>query len=165
VTTTVNASSPDKAVKALWANLSKYILGNVPNLYVTIREEGTKNLHHYNIQEKVNDDKQANISYKKVNVKLTAKLRDQFLAASEKALTQQGGAKKRKRYDEDDSSSDDSDSDDEFHKFMKFRKNNPISYYWYTPKIYYGLGNIKLYTPVWRYPVLPYNEIWIPMIP
>ena len=168
--TTIKTNSPDNAMKQLWENLSEHLVGNVPNLLVTIREDGTKNLFHYNVKEKVNSTKDAEISYDKVNVKLSAKDRDNFLGQSEKVVSQRGSGsdkkKKRSRYDDDkdDSDSSESEEEDEYYKFMKFRKNTPISMYWYTPSIYASTGTFKIYTPVWRYPIVPYNEIWIPKI-
>lgn len=164
--TTVKTNSPDSAMKQLWENLSEHLVGNVPNLLVTIREEGTKNLFHYNIKEKVNSEKNAEISYDKIDVKLSTKERDSFLKEINRVSTQHGSGdkKKRNRYDDDDSDSSESESEDEYYKFMKFRKNTPISMYWYTPVVYASTGTLKVYTPVWRYPIVPYNEIWIPKV-
>jgi hypothetical protein len=167
VVTTASTSSPDTAVKKIWENLSSNIMGNVPNLIVTIREEGTANLFHYNIQEKVNDNNDGEVTYEKINVKMPAKIKNEFLKEVDNVQVQHGAGhhKKRNRYDDDDSSSSSSsDSDDEFYKFMKFRKNTPISTYWYTPYIYSNTGSVRIYTPVWKYPSIPYNEIWIPAI-
>jgi hypothetical protein len=198
--TTIKSDTPDKAIEKLWKNVSEHLVGNVPNLLVTIREDGTKNLFHYNIKEKVNSTKEAEISYNYVDVKLSTKDRDNFLGEADKVKSQRGSGddkdgdgdedddgdrdkhknkhkdkhkdknkkKKRNRYDDDkddsDSSESESESEDEYYKFMKFRKNTPISMYWYTPSIYASTGTFKIYTPVWRYPIIPYNEIWIPKI-
>jgi hypothetical protein len=162
VNTTTSTSSPDKAVKKIWENLSSHIMGNVPNLLVTIREEGTSNIFHYNIQEKVN----SKVKYEKLDVKLSSETKKAFLKEIDNVQSQHGGDKKRKRYEDDSSSSSSSSSssDDEFHKFMKFRKNSPISMYWYTPYIYSTTEPVTIYTPVWKYPIVPYNEIWIPAV-
>lgn len=167
VETTTSSSNPDTAVKQIWENLSNNIMGNVPNLLVTIKEDGTSNLFHYNIQETVNDNNDGKVKYEKINVKLSAKVRDEFLKEVDNVQSQHGSGndKKRKRYEEDDSSSSSSSSsDDEFYKFMKFRRNTPISTYWYTPYIYSSVGTVRLYTPVWKYPIIPYNTLWIPKV-
>jgi hypothetical protein len=160
--TSVTTNTPNNAVKKIWQKVSHHIMGNVPNLYVTLKESGTKKLHHYKIQEKVDGNKNANIEYNKLNLKLTTKDKNIFLDKLNKLTVQSGSGKDRKRH-KDDSSSE-SDSDDEFYKFMKFRQNTPVSTYWYTPYIYSSLGSLKIYTPVWNYPILPYNEIWIPSL-
>ena len=166
VNTTTTTSSPDKAVKKIWESLSGHIMGNVPNLLVTIREEGTANIFHYNIQEKVNSNHDGEVKYEKIDVKLSPENKKAFFKEIDNVHTQHGGDKQRKRYEDDSSSSSSSSSssDDEFHKFMKFRKNTPISMYWYTPYIYSAVGPVKVYTPVWKYPITPYQEIWIPAV-
>jgi len=160
--TQVTTKSPDSAIKKIWENVSHNIMGNVPNLYVTLREIGTKKLHHYKIQEKVDNSKNAIIEYNKLHLKLNVKDKNTFLEKINNISVQSGSGKDRKKH-KDDSSSD-SDSDDEFYKFMKFRKNTPISMYWYTPYLYSSLGSLKIYTPVWNVPIMPYNEIWIPSV-
>jgi hypothetical protein len=166
IDTTVKAGSADNAMKSIWEKLSEHIMGNVPKIMVTIRENGTDKLFHYKIKETVNDSKEGHISFDQVKVNLSAALKKEFLSRSDSARSQSGGKsdkKKRSRYD--DSSDSDSDSDDEFYKFMKFRKNSPISYYWYTPYLYTSLGtSLTLYNPVFKYPLIPYQEIWIPKI-
>ena len=161
------AINSDDAMKELWLRLSKNFVGNIPNILVTLKQEGNDELFHYRIKEKVGNSD--NITIKKIDIKLDNERKhaflDQLKYIKDEEKKQKGGNKKnRKRYDDDDDDDDDSsdsDSEDQVEKYLKLQKKSLINKYWYTPYIYTGVGPVTVYNPVFRYPLYPYNQIWV----
>lgn len=174
------------AVEKFWKNLSKHVTNNVPKIYVTFKD-GSGNLHHFKITEKINSDsKTADYKIEKLDVKLSKAQKDHFLTEVENVKTkhsrsQEGG---RHRHKDDSSSATSStysdsatsststdtednsmyDDSDDYFDFVKFRNlNQSIVYWWYTPSIY-SVKNV--YVPTFNVPLAPYIEnytLWMPM--
>jgi hypothetical protein len=124
-------------------------------------QEGSGSLHHYKIKERVDEDKNARISYDKISVKLSKSDEQKFVKQLNKITSQHGGSKKkRKRYKEDDSSSSSEDSDSE--AYYVYKKKRPIQYLWYTPYIYSRNANVQVTIPTIR--PFVYTRIWTPRI-
>lgn len=161
----VNAKSSKDAVSKIWSRLSEHIMGNVPDVAVTLQEGSSGKLHHFRIQEKVNDQKEANIKYTELKVTLTKEKKDKLLSKNKSLHAQAGGGKKkkkgRKRYEDDDSSSSSSDSDDEYYKFLKRRKSSIIELYAYNPYYYDTVVIDQVFIPTWKNYMFAYNEVWV----
>lgn len=164
-----NGKNSDDAAKQFWENLTsenKYVTGNIPKFLFTLRDEGSNELHHYMVKEKM-EGRHADYVITNVDVTMNGNKQRDFLNKSneirqsaENAMT---GGKHRKRYDDDDEldDSDSSDQDlDELFSYIRLKKAaKPISYWWYTPSIY----NIDtVFTPSFVAPLSPYVQLWIP---
>ena len=166
--TTVNEKNENIAAKKLWTNLAENIVGNIPHLLFTIKNESSDQIHHYSIKEKIDSNKNADILIEKINVKITPSQKKKFLQQIKIVEEQQIGGKKsdkRKRYKDDSSSSSsnsDSDEMDNYINFMKYKKRTPIFRYWYTPTIYTNNNSLTIFNPVFKSPLSPYVELYIP---
>ena len=131
----------------------------------TIKNESNDQLYHYSIKEKISSNNNADILIEKLNIKLTPTQKKKLFQQINIVEKQIGGKNNtRKRYDNDNSSSsDESDDDsDNYINFMKYKKREPIFRYWYTPQIYTNNNSLTIFNPVFKYPLSPYMELWIP---
>jgi len=166
------------AANQFWNDFSTHITGNLPNIYVTLREEGTQDLSHYKISEKVNKgSKSTEFTISEYNVDLSDSKKNKFLKQIKKYETkinvkisrQTGGDDKKdgdkkpekKRYkDSSSSSSSDSDSDD-YYNFGKYRRlTQPITMFYYTPLLY---RVPSVFIPTFNVPLTPYVKLYMPM--
>jgi len=167
------------AANQFWNDFSTHITGNLPNIYVTLREEGTRNLSHYKISEKVNKgSKSTEFTISEYNAELSDAKTKKFLKEVEnyenkvnaKISRQTGGddnkkdgekKPEKKRYkDSSSSSSNDSDSDD-YYNFGKYRRlTQPITMFYYTPLLY---SVPSVFIPTFNVPLTPYVKLYMPM--
>jgi hypothetical protein len=160
------------AANQFWNDFSTHITGNLPNIYITLRENGTNNLSHYKIGEKVNKgSKTTEFTISEYNLDLSDSKKKQFIKSVEqyekkvdaKISRQTGGdvekKPEKKRY-KDSSSSSSSDSDD-YYNFGKYRRlTQPISLFYYTPVIY---DVPSVFIPTFTVPLTPYVKLYMPM--
>lgn len=179
------SNNVEDAAKSLWNDLSKHIVGNVPRLGFTLRDSNDK-LYNFIVKEKI---KQGGGKGSKNAVSYSIKLKNNLTNTQEKNylkqysivlnkinnIGQSGGKDKKnkkkhkKKNDEDNSdsssssSSSSSNSNDELYdkmKYFKERKNEPITYWWYTPLLYKTENPCcSLYIPTFVAPIAPYIEI------
>lgn len=160
------------AVNQFWNDFSSHITGNLPNIYVTLRENGTNNLSHYKIAEKVNKgSKTTEFTIAEYNLDLSESKKNKFIKGVEKyekkvnaKISRQtgGDAEKKpekKRYKDSSSSSSSSDSDD-YYNFGKYRRlTQPVSLFYYTPVLY----NVdSVFIPTFTVPLTPYVKLYMP---
>jgi len=166
-----------EAISQFWNDLSTHLTNNLPNLYVTLKDD-QNNLFHYKIQEKLSGGSKLtdfNISEFKLN--LSQKAQQKFIEKVEtfeqktnnKIARQIGGAKakqsrhsKEKRYkDSSSSSSSDSSDDEDYYNFSKYKRlTQPISMWYYAPTLY---GVNSVFVPTFVNPIVPYVKLWLPM--
>ena len=162
------------AANQFWNDFSTHITGNLPNIYVTLREEGTRNLSHYKISEKVNKgSKSTEFTISEYNAELSDAKTKKFLKEVEKyenkvnaKISRQTGGEvekkpEKKRYkDSSSSSSSDSDSDN-YYNFGKYRRlTQPITMFYYTPLLY---SVPSVFIPTFNVPLTPYVKLYMPM--
>lgn len=138
--TIFKASDPKSAAKKAYDSLSSNFSNSVPKFLFTLKNDDT--LYHWKVSEKVDKDGHINVNIVPFKLeggskeeKLTIKKNlEGFHRAIEKISSKQDGGK----YDDSDSSSDSSSSSSSSDIFKKASSIiPPISYYWYTPAIYY----------------------------
>ena len=178
--TSYNVENGLEAAKTFWNDLSQHITNNVPELIITFKNE-KDDLYHYKIIEKLSGgSKNADITIKEVKPKISQKVKRDFLNEVSKVqknitnqmVNQEGGKKKRyegKNDNSSDSSSSSSSSSDlssdaeegnDYYDFSRYKRlSQPIVYWWYTPILY---KTVKLYTPTFAVPLMPYIRTWIP---
>jgi len=175
--TEYKADSGLDAVSQFWNDLGSHVTNNVPNIYVTLKDN-SNNLSHYKISEKLKGgSKITDFTISEFNLNLSdiskTKFLDKINSFEQKTVAQiekqTGGVIKRKpsrnRHKDSSSSSSSSDlSDDEdYYNFSKYRKmNQPISMWYYTPTLY----NVNsVFIPTFNSPIVPYVKLWLPMFP
>ena len=168
------------AVNQFWNDFSTHITGNLPNIYVTLRETGTQNLSHYKIAEKINKgSKTTEFTISSFNLDLSATQTKKFLKGvanyqqkiNERISEQVGGddekktdkktekKTEKKRYK--DSSSSSSSSSDDYYNFGKYRRlTQPITMFYYTPSLY---NVTSVFIPTFNVPLIPYVKLYMPM--
>lgn len=161
------------AANQFWNDFSTHITGNLPNIYITLREEGSQNLSHFKIGEKINKgSKTTEFTISEYNLNLTDAQSKKFLKGVEKyqnkvnaTISRQTGGTiekkpEKKRYKDSSSSSSSSDSDD-YYNFGKYRRlTQPITMFYYTPSIY---RVDSLFIPTFNVPLIPYVKLYMPM--
>ncbi len=168
-----------EAISQFWNDLSTHLTNNVPNLYVTLKDE-QNNLSHYKIEEKLSGgSKMTDFNISEFKLNLSQKAQKKFVEKVEsfeqktnnKIARQLGGAKakakqsresKDKRYkDSSSSSSSDSSDDDDYYNFSKYKRlTQPISMWYYAPTLY---GVNSVFVPTFVNPIVPYVKLWLPM--
>lgn len=163
-----NEASPIDAAKMFWAEMSKFVLNEIPKSFFTIRDENGK-LYHFKVIEKKNNTTAdyTLTTYSDVNEKNASQLNAIYDGIISRI--QKGGRKHR--YETDDSSTDDSSTDDsstddssdvdelinKFNKIKLMKHKQPIIYYNFVPNIY---GDESIFVPSFIYPYMPsYMEI------
>ena len=126
--------SSNDAAEDLWSKYSSNIKNHAPEFYFSFLESGSKKVHHYKVNETLENNK-VKYSLKKYKNK---NINDKEFV---KALLKQDGGKHHKRRD-DDSSSSSSDDDLTFHSRKPPRYGGPLAVTYY-PNIY-GVPNIPL---------------------
>jgi hypothetical protein len=151
----------DAAVDA-WDTLSKYMTNNVPKFGFSIENTENGSLHHFMVQETLDEDDYAKYKISELDLKMkgadTKKFKERVKKFTESEM--EGGKRhkhKHKKHDDDDSSS--SSSSDYFsalHLPNLINYPQPIVYWWYDPVIY----NLEsVYIPTFVAPLTPYIEI------
>ncbi len=132
---TSNEKTPGSAADQIWGKLSENIKNYSPNFYFSIQDTKSNKLHHFKVNEKLENDR-VKYTIKKYKNKVDEK-------GLLEGIKQSGG---RRKFD-DDSSSSSSSSDDEYLYFPSGKsklsnKGWTITYY---PTIY-GVPNVILPT-------------------
>ena len=130
--------SANDAAEDLWSKYSGNIKNHAPEFYFSFFESGSKKIHHFQVNETVENNK-VKYSLKKYKNK---DLNDKEFV---KALLEQDGGKRHKHKKDDDSYSSSSSSEDEdlvYHSRKPLRYGSPLSVTYY-PSIY-GVPNIPL---------------------
>ena len=173
--TKCSASSPEKAAKKIWSNISEHMVSHVPRFIFTLK--GGNIYHHFEVTEDSSNNK---FTITELDSSIDSNLFEEFnsrVANLNKSLhnkksDQLGGTKvHRKRYDDSSSSSSDSD-------FLPFVRSSPIVSFHYLPRVYYGVYNVPtivdfpnttlnpviapypIFTPIFRSPLNPFVGIW-----
>jgi hypothetical protein len=171
------------AAKQFWNDLTPHLTNNLPQIYITVKEQTGGALHHFKIKEKISEgSKMANFSIHEINPKISQKTKDEFLQAIESVkrakmsqiTNQLGGKKKRYESKKNSSSSSDSDKsnksdmdssdddDDAYFNFSRYKRmSQPIVYWHYTPLLY---RVTRFFTPTFNVPLTPYIHIWNPQL-
>lgn len=126
--------SSSDAAEDLWSQYSGNIKNHAPEFYFSFLETGSKKIHHFKVNETLENNK-VKYSLKKYKNK---NINDKEFV---KALLQQDGGKHHKRRDDDSSSSSD-DDDLVYHSKKGPRYPSPLAIS-YSPSIY-GVPNILL---------------------
>lgn len=163
-----------QAVSQFWNDVGSHITNNLPQTYITLKDNNN-NLSHYKILEKINGgSKTADFTISEFNLDLSDEQKNKFLkkvdtfeSKTTKTLEKQtGGVVKRKqsRSKRDDSSSSSSSSDlssdDDYYNFSKYKRlSQPIAMWYYTPTLY---GVKSVFLPTFNVPIVPYVKLWIP---
>jgi hypothetical protein len=173
-----------EAAKQFWSDLTPHLTNNLPQIYITVKEQTGGVLHHFKIKEKISEgNKMANYSIRAIKSTVSQKTKGDFLKAVEEVkkwkmsqITNQLGGKK-KRYeskkkssssestdsDSDKSGAESSDDDDDaYFNFTRYKRmSQPIVYWHYTPILY----NVsRFFTPTFNVPLTPYIHIWNPQL-
>jgi len=160
------------AVSQFWNDFSSHITGNLPAIYVTLKDKDTEKLSHYKISEKINkESKTSEFTIAEFKVDLTAAKEKKFLKGIEKfnnkinsKIARQTGGEaekksERKRYKDNSSSSSSDDSD--YYNFRRYRRlTQPVSYFYYTPLIY---DVDCVFIPTFTAPLSPYIQLYYPI--
>lgn len=161
--TSFNESSPLKAATAAWNMISSKLSNCVPSFAFTLQEESGKKLHHFMVNENVDDEGKVSFNIKKYKKVDETKVND-FMNKLAKIKTQSGG----KKADDDDSSSS---SESEIlaklrYKHMKKRANDSKligTYLWswsYYPTLYDVTYYDYFFVPTYVAPYMPYMYIY-----
>jgi hypothetical protein len=178
------------AAKQFWNDLTPHLTNNLPQIYITVKEQTGGELHHFKIKEKISEgSKMANFSIHAIHPKISQKTKVEFLKAIEvvktakmSQITNQLGGKKKRYESKKESSSSSSDStnsdksdksdksemdssdddDDAYFNFSRYKRmSQPIVYWHYTPTLY---RVTRFFTPTFNVPLTPYIHIWNPQI-
>lgn len=145
--TSVDADSPVDAANKCWNTMSSYFTNHLPIFGFSL--EGGGKLHHFSVEEH-NDNKDVTYVIKPIEGKHDSRLMKR-INSMDKEL--KGG----KHEDDDDSSSSSSSEEDIYsHVRNKNLRNQPISWWSYTPAVY-SLNTV--YMPTFVYPLKPYIEV------
>ena len=165
INTSFQSKTPLEAAQSAWLHISQYFLNNVPKFAFTLKG-GDGKLHHYMVNEKVDEHKTASYTISSLNVKLNASQISNFGKQVDSINgkinnDQQGGKKHHShKHDVDDSSS--SSSDEELEdairslKYKAMTQSQPLYYFWYNPLMY---NTVDLYVPTFIAPISPYVHI------
>jgi len=133
-----NKKVVDDAAIDLWNKFSSKSINYTPEFYFSFLDEGSSKIHHYKVNESLENNKVKFYLEKYKNKKFNEKNIKNIKINNE----QDGG--KKKRYKKYSSSSSDSSSDD--YSFINYNKkskyNSPLSVH-YNPNIY-GVNNISI---------------------
>jgi hypothetical protein len=110
---------PDQAAMNIWNKLNKYTKGYVNGSYFTIQDGGGK-LHHYNVSEKINNNKVG------FTISRTDDVKNEFEFLKH-VNEKKGGGKHYSSSSSDSSDSSSDSSDDLTFKFKSKSKNNYLS--------------------------------------
>ena len=106
-----DADQPLNAAKNMWEQLSKHVVGHVPNFVFTMRNISNNKYHHFRVREDI-DTKTYNI--KSIDIKASGKMFEDFAKKvdlyNSDVKKQQGGKKKIYKIKDDSSSSSSSSS-------------------------------------------------------
>ncbi len=163
------------AISQFWNDLSTHLTNNLPNLYVTLKDD-QNNLSHYKIQEKLSGgSKITNFSISEFKLNLSQQAQQRFIKKVEKfeqktnnnisrqigGKAKQSREKKHNRHNASSSSSSDESEDDDYYNFSKYKRlTQPISMWYYAPTLY----NVdSVFVPTFVNPIVPYVKLWLPM--
>jgi hypothetical protein len=175
------------AAKQFWNDLTPHLTNNIPQIYITVKEQTGGELYHFKIKEKISKgSKMANFSIHAIHPTISQKLKGDFLKAIDgvksakmsQISNQLGGKKKRYESkkkspspsssssdsdDKDKSEADSSDDDDDaYFNFSRYKRmSQPIVYWHYTPMLY---RVTRFFTPTFNVPLTPYIHIWNPQL-
>jgi hypothetical protein len=155
--------NPLDAANSTWHSISKYLTNNVPRFAFTLENTSTGSLHHFNVNETVDSNRNASFSITELDINLSPKATSSFKNEVHNIIGKfntnlNGGAKKRYEDESDDDSSSSSDSDSELQNALRLLKykSQPIVYWWYNPLVYKA---VDLYVPTFVVPIAPYVHI------
>lgn len=149
------------AGKKLYNNISNYFTNQVDDFYMTIQNLQTKDLTHFKIGEKRNDNDVVDFNLAKLDENFNPELEKKLMNNIEKISKQSGGKHHRHNYKNNDSSSSSSSEDSDFFKFVP----QPITRFTYFYLPYYklvGLSPIdaaRIFLPTFSFPINPSIEI------
>lgn len=156
VNVVVRASNPFNGGKKLYNNVSKFFTNHVDDFYMTIQNAETKNLTHFQINEKKGSNGSVDFNLVKLDNNFGPELEKKLITSVTKLSKQTGG-----KYKSDDSSDSTSSDESDYYKIPA----QPITrlVYYYLP--YYeliGLSPIdasRLFLPMFSLPINPSLEI------
>ena len=144
--TVVQANNSFNAGKKLYNGISSHFTNHLEDFYMTIQNVQTKELTHFKITEKINEDGTVDFKLDKIDGKFTPEIDKKLIAAVNNIGKQTGGKHHKKKSDDSsdssssDSSNSDSSSDSECYKFPLQPINRFV--YFYLP--YYKLNLVGL---------------------
>jgi len=142
------------AASDIWGRFSKNIKNYSPEFYFTIKNASTNKMHHFQVNEELQNEK-----VKFTIFKFNCKKEDEKVLLDSLDSEVLEGGKHRRRHKNDDSSSSSSSSDLSFKLGRRGNLYNTLSLTYY-PSIY-GVRNIFIPTFVTRF--TPYINVGLPM--
>jgi len=165
--TVVKAKNSFSAGKKLYGTVSRHFTNHVDDFYMTIQNVENKELTHFKIDEKRNNNNVVDYHLVKLDNNFTPELEQKLISSVENVNTIFGGKKHKKKDDDDSSdssSSSSSSSDSAFYYKVPKQEINRFSYF-YLP--YYKLNFVgvspmdmyRIFVPTFNLPINPTIEI------
>jgi hypothetical protein len=169
LTTKFTTKDANKAAADAWNAISEHIVGNIPQLGMTLQNMSDDSLHHFMVKETDSGSKKAKFTIEPVTIKMSATQQKKFIAQVNKVeedleSKQAGGRKHRYDSKKDDDSSSSSSDESIYERAKLFRRSNyvvqPLNYWWYSPLLYKSVPNYSsFFVPTFVVPMNPYIEI------
>jgi hypothetical protein len=162
--TVVRAKNSFSAGKKLYNTISNYFTNQVDNFYMTVQNLETKDLSHFKIGEKRDENNTVNFNLAKLDDRFNPDLEKKLITSIEKLSKQSGGKHHHRNRKEDDESSSSSSSSSEERDFFKFAPQ-PITRFTYFYLPYYKLVGLnpldasRIFLPMFNLPINPSLEI------
>ena len=163
--TVVRAKNAFSAGKKIYKTISNYFTNQVDDFFMTIQNLETKELTHFKIEEKRDDEGTVDFKLVKINESFDPETTKKIITTIEKTSSQSGGKPRRHRNSllDDDSSDSSSSSDDYYYKIPI----QPISkfIYYYLPYYKLNIAGVnpldasRLFVPMFNLPINPSLEI------
>lgn len=151
-----NEKDVNLAAEEIWNDVSSKIKNYIPEFYFTIQNSSDSSLHHFKVNESLENNK-VKYSINKLDKKKYHKNDSLLLDEINNVSKLKGG--KRRYSDDDDSSSSSDEEDDVIFKF-KTKEPEPVLTLNYYPSIY-GVRNILLPSFVGTF--TPFIKINLPL--
>jgi hypothetical protein len=164
---TYTSDTSENAASEFWNQLTggKYITGELPKFYFTLKNTKNNSLSHFKVEEKRKGSDASftisSLSGSGIGPSNTDE-KNFLVKANEiiNSLQSQDGGKRKRKYD-DSSSSSSSDDDDDLLRYIRRRQVvRPLAYWWYAPYLY---KTDVLYTPTFVAPISPYVQLYLPL--
>jgi hypothetical protein len=164
--TVVRSRNSFNAGKKIYNTISNYFTNHVDDFYMTIQNVETKDLAHFKINEKRDDNGFVDFNLVKFDEKLPQDLEKKLVNAVDKFSKQSGGRHRkhhhRDNYDDDDDTTTESSESDYYRYPIQ-----PISKFVYFYLPYYRLNTIglspldasRIFLPMFSLPINPGLEI------
>ena len=158
------ASNSFKAGKKAYKEISKYFTNSVSSFNMALQNVETKELSHFQITEKRNDDNEVDFDMVQLEAGALPEAVSKKLVESVARMEKQAGGRKHRHHDSDSDSSDSSDSDSESDYYRRKSTLLPITnfVYYYLPYVKYqniSPNDYKLFMPTFTWPISPSVEI------